>query len=64
MATPIKDTPVVFGEEAKEFRQTLRNTVKSWESCTDSEKKAISEENDRIRKSYDLMVRISGGTFS
>jgi hypothetical protein len=63
MATPIKDTPVIFGEDAIKFRNTLRHTVKPWKSYTDSEKNVINEENERIKRNYDLMVRISGGTF-
>jgi hypothetical protein len=63
MANPIKDTPVVFGEDAKKFRQTLRNTVKPWELYTDSEKSAIREEKERVKNNYNLMVDISGGTF-
>jgi hypothetical protein len=64
MANPIKDTPVLCGEDARKFRETLRDTVKPWKLYTDSEKKAILEEKERIKQSYDLMVRISGGTFS
>jgi hypothetical protein len=63
MANPIRDTPIIVGEDAKKFRETLRNTVKPWELYTDSEKKAILEERERIKQDYDLMVRISGGTF-
>jgi hypothetical protein len=63
MATPIKDTPVLFGEDARTFRKNLRETVKPWTSYTDSEKKSIREENERIRRNYDLMVRISNGAF-
>jgi hypothetical protein len=63
MAIPIKDTPVIFGEDARKFRKELRKSIKPWESYTDSEKKAIYEENERIKKNYNLMIHISGGTF-
>jgi hypothetical protein len=63
MATPIKDTPIISGADAKKFRESLRETVKPWEAYTDSEKKAICEEKDKMEEAYKLMVSISDGRF-
>jgi hypothetical protein len=63
MATPIKDTPIISGADAKRFRKSLRETVKPWEACTDSEKRAIYEEKEKMEQAYKLMVSISDGKF-
>jgi hypothetical protein len=63
MATPIKDTPVISGKDAKNFRDSLREMVKPWELCTDFEKKSLREEQKKMEQAYNLMVSISDGRF-
>ncbi|GHT41284.1 hypothetical protein FACS189437_07980 [Bacteroidia bacterium] len=63
MATPIKDTPIISGDDAKRFRESLRETVKPWETYTNSEKKTICEEQDTMEQAYKLMVSISDERF-
>lgn len=50
MATPIKETPVLHGKDAKRFIK-----------LTNDPKKVSKEEQDRILKNYEIMKKISKG---
>ncbi|MDR2813707.1 MAG: hypothetical protein LBB79_03500 [Prevotellaceae bacterium] len=47
MARPIKETPILYGENAKYFAQRIEN-----------EKPVSSVELDRMRKAYQLYLKI------
>ncbi len=57
MAIPVEKTPIIKGEDAKRFRETLREKL--------SQKNAMynAEERKRMTKNFELMKSISGGTF-
>jgi hypothetical protein len=56
MAKPIKDTPVLTGKDAENFRKELRQTCSRHSDSYEAE-------NRRIEKNYKLMVSISNGAF-
>ena len=57
MAIPVEKTPVIKGEDAKRFRETLRKNLSKGSSMYNE------EEKKRMAKNYELMKSISGGTF-
>ena len=61
MARPIKNTPIIEGEDAKQFRKELRDTFLN--KISSSEKRTIEEENKRMERSYNIMLSISNGSF-
>lgn len=50
MARPIKETPVLYGEDARHFEERMR--YNETHKVTDKEK-------ERIRKAYEYMVSIT-----
>lgn len=48
MARPIKETPILFGEDARRFLKEMENV-----------KPASEEEKQRIRKSYEKLKKIA-----
>jgi hypothetical protein len=61
MATKIKDTPILEGEDARRFRQRLK--VHCLKELTPEEIKAREEERKHRKKCYEQMVSISNGSF-
>lgn len=57
MANQIEKTPILRGEDAKRFRETLRKKISKGSSMYSE------EEKKRMAKNYELMKSISGGTF-
>lgn len=57
MAIPIEKTPILRGEDAKRFRETLRKNFSKQSSMYNE------DEKKRMTKNYELMKSISGGTF-
>lgn len=47
MARPIKETPILFGSDARRFEERMQNPPK-----VDSEKRA------QIRRSYETVIRM------
>lgn len=46
MARPIKETPILFGEDAKRFEERM------------NQKRTVSqEETDRVKKHYDIVMQ-------
>lgn len=62
MARPIKDTPIIKGEDAKRFRQNLKQSSPGNLSASERTKKRKKQKE--MEDSYRLMVQISDGTFS
>ncbi|MDR1938359.1 MAG: hypothetical protein LBQ73_07665 [Tannerellaceae bacterium] len=58
MANPIEPTPVITGEDAKQFRKHVSDAIRN------ADKKTSPQEIARREKNYKRMVSISGGTFS
>lgn len=46
MARPIKETPILFGEDARRFEERMKNPPK-----------ASQEEKDRIKRNYDMVMQ-------
>jgi hypothetical protein len=57
MAIPVEKTPILKGEDAKRFRETLRKNLSKGSSMYNE------EEKKRMTKNYELMKSISGGAF-
>ncbi len=53
MARPIKETPILFGEDAKRFMKEMEET---------RNKRASKEERERIKKNYELLKSIADFT--
>lgn len=47
MARPIKETPILFGEDARRFEERMQNPPK-----------ISPEERARIRKSYETVLKM------
>lgn len=47
MARPIKETPILFGLDAKRFEERMQNPPK-----------VTSEERNQIRKSYETVIKM------
>lgn len=47
MATPIKETPILYGEDARRFLEAIKNP-----------KKASPEEIARIKASYEIFKKL------
>ena len=50
MARPIKETPVLYGDEAKRFDERMKYNETH---------KATEKEKQRIRKAYEYMISIT-----
>ncbi|GHT78580.1 hypothetical protein FACS189464_2270 [Bacteroidia bacterium] len=61
MASLIQNTPIIKGEEAKKFREDLKDSF-CFSGISEPEKER--EGRERMEKNYQLMVSISDGTFS
>jgi len=61
MARPVNDTPTLEGYDAKRFRRDLREAV--FNAGSAPAMKVQKEEDKKLEESYNLMVRISDGTF-
>lgn len=48
MARPIKETPILFGEDARRFLEAMENV-----------KPASQEEKQRVRAAYERMKKIA-----
>ena len=46
MAKPIKETPIIFGEDAKRFNQSIKDV----KPASDDEKRRIKEAYENIKK--------------
>lgn len=57
MTIQVEKTPVLKGEDAKRFRNTLRKNLSKGNVMYSA------EEKKRMSQNYDLMKSISGGTF-
>lgn len=47
MARPIKETPILFGSDAKQFEERMQNPPK-----------VSAEKKDQIRKSYETVMKM------
>lgn len=47
MARPIKETPILFGSDAKRFEERMQNPPK-----------VSAEKKDQIRKSYETVMKM------
>jgi hypothetical protein len=64
MSRPIKDTPILTGEDAKRFRESLRRQIlEMTRELTPEEKEVRDKETERMNKAYHLMCTISNGQF-
>ena len=52
MAKPIKETPIIFGEDAKRFNQSIKDV----KPASDDEKRRIKEAYENIKKIATLMM--------
>ena len=48
MAKPIKETPIIFGEDAKRFNQSIKDV-----------KPASDDEKRRIKEAYDVNMKLA-----
>lgn len=63
MARPIKDTPVMRGEDAKRFRKEMEDMIHSLtKPLSPEEKRAREEEKRRIKENYELIASIAHGS--
>jgi hypothetical protein len=53
MASAIQDTPILQGEDARRFRQHLRDTL--FRTLTPAEQKAKKERLERMKRNYESM---------
>jgi hypothetical protein len=61
MATPVKDTPTLEGNDAKKFMAQLLDVIVDREKGKNSEKKET--ELAQMEKSYRVVQAISNGAF-
>ncbi len=52
MARPIKETPVLFGEDAKRFLDSIKNV----KSASEKEKKRVREAYEKLKKIATFMM--------
>lgn len=52
MAKPIKETPIIFGEDAKRFNQSIKDV----KTASDDEKRRIKEAYENIKKIATFMM--------
>lgn len=46
MARPIRETPILFGEDARRFEERIKHP-----------RKVSKEERERVRKNYELVMK-------
>lgn len=46
MARPIRETPILFGEDARRFEERMKNP-----------RKVSKEERERVKKNYELVMK-------
>jgi hypothetical protein len=61
MATPIKNTPVVAGKDAKKFMDNLLSIIENAESGKINDKK--QSELTKMASSYEVVSSLSNGAF-
>ena len=52
MARPIKETPILFGEDAKRFLHSVENV----KSASEQEKKRVKEAYEKLKKIATFMM--------
>jgi hypothetical protein len=64
MSRPIKDTPILTGEDAKRFRESLRRQIlEMTRELTPEEKEVREKERRRREEAYRTMCAIFNGQF-